>query len=131
VHKINETSRSIATSTFSDSAITPTNMISGLPTEIIDNQGITMRLVPAGEFTMGSDRDSSNNHSLHRVYLDAFYMDKYEVTNTRYEACVTADVCDPPHETKSYFHSSYYGDSQYDNFPVINVDWYMAKTYCE
>ena len=89
-----------------------------------------MRLIPAGEFTIGSDSDSTTSPA-HRVYLDPFYMDTYEVTNARYAACVTAGACDPPHETKSDFRSSYYGNPGYDNFPAIYVDWYQAKTYCE
>ena len=61
-------------------------------TEIIDDKGIAMRLVPAGEFTMGSDEDGDTRNSSHRIYLDAFYMDRYEVTNAHYAACVTAGV---------------------------------------
>jgi formylglycine-generating enzyme required for sulfatase activity len=101
------------------------------PNEIIDSKGIPMRLVPAGEFTMGSDSDSDSHNSEHRVSLDAFYMDIYEVTNANYASCVMADVCEPPHLTKSDFRASYYGNLEYDNFPVIYVDWRMARTYCE
>lgn len=90
-----------------------------------------MRLVPAGEFTMGTDRDSDNRNFAHRVYLNAFYMDKYEVTNARYASCVTAGVCEPPQYVKSDFRPSYYGNPNYETFPVIYVDWMMAKTYCE
>jgi serine/threonine-protein kinase len=90
-----------------------------------------MRLVPAGEFTMGSDNNSSAFNFTHTVYLDAFYMDKYEVTNADYESCVTAGVCIPPHETKSEFRSGYFGHAEFDNFPVVYVDWHMAKAYCE
>jgi formylglycine-generating enzyme required for sulfatase activity len=90
-----------------------------------------MRLVPAGEFTMGSDSDDDPRNAAHEVYLEGFYMDKYEVTNAHYERCVMAGACKPPHAAESYFRDSYYGDAQYDNFPVINVDWYMAQTYCE
>ena len=111
--------------------VTPTATPILQPVEITDANGVSMRLVPAGEFTMGSDGDSDSRNPSHNVYLDAFYMDKYEVTNAYYEDCVTAGVCDPPHETKSDFRPSYYGNSQYDNFPVIYVDWYMARTYCE
>jgi len=114
---------------FSDSSRTPTP--TPLPVEITDFKGVTMRLVPAGEFTMGSDGDDNSLNPAHRVYLDAFYMDKYEVTNARYADCVTAGVCDPPHFTRSDFRDDYYSNSQYDNFPVIFVDWTMAKTYCE
>ncbi len=102
-----------------------------LPTEIIDDKGITMRLVPVGDFTMGSDADSDISNSSNSVYLDAFYIDKYEVTNVHYADCVTAGLCSPPQDAKSYFRPNYYGDSQYDNFPVVYVDWYMARTYCE
>ena len=95
-----------------------------------DNKGVPMRLVPAGEFTMGSDSDSTTSPA-HRVYLDAFYMDKYEVTNARYADCVTAGVCEPPHETKTDFRPIYYGNPLFDDFPVVYVDWTMARTYCE
>jgi formylglycine-generating enzyme required for sulfatase activity len=90
-----------------------------------------MRLVPAGEFILGSDTDSDNRNQAHRVYLDAFYMDTYEVTNARYAECVTAEMCDPPYETKTDFRPSYYGNPQFDDFPVVYIDWYMARTYCE
>jgi serine/threonine-protein kinase len=104
---------------------------SELPIEMIDEKGLTMRLVPAGEFRMGSDDDIHTNNPAHIVSLDAFYIDQYEVTNARYAACVAAGACEPPHETKTDFRPSYYGDSQYDNFPVVYVDWSMAQTYCE
>ena len=102
-----------------------------LPSELTDEKGIPMRLVPAGEFTMGSDNDSDNRNLEHRVYLDTFYMDTYEVTNAPYEACVTAGVCKSPHYDKSDFRPSYYGNPEFDNFPVIYIDWYMARAYCE
>jgi formylglycine-generating enzyme required for sulfatase activity/tRNA A-37 threonylcarbamoyl transferase component Bud32 len=95
--------------------------------EITDSFGVAMRVVPAGEFSMGSDYEEP----LHTVYLDAFYMDKYEVTNAMYAACVAAGACTPPHETSSYSHASYYGNAEFDNYPVVNVDWYQAQAYCE
>ncbi len=101
-----------------------------LPNEITDLKGVPMRLVPAGNFTMGSER-YDNEKPIHEVYLDAYYMDKYEVTNALYKACVDAGVCDPPKNSSSNTRSSYYGNSQYDDYPVIYVDWNMAKTYCE
>jgi formylglycine-generating enzyme required for sulfatase activity len=126
--------------------ITPT--ATPLRDEITDAKGVPMRLVPAGTFTMGSDADDAlaeckkyrsdcsrdwfiNEEPAHQVDLDAFYMDKFEVTNARYKACVDAGVCTPPQDTNSYTRSSYYDNSQYNNFPVINVDWNQAKTYCE
>ena len=101
--------------------------------ELIDHRDVVMRLVPAGEFTMGSDEAASPTEEkpAHEVYLDAFYIDKYEVTNKLYKACVDAGTCQPPLDFSSATRSSYYGNSQFDNYPVIYVGWNMAKTYCE
>lgn len=90
-----------------------------------------MRLVPAGEFKMGSDADSDSNNPEHAVYLDAYYVDVYEVTNAQYDICVMAGACKRPDFDRTDFRPSYFGNSQYDNYPVIYVNWYMAKTYCE
>jgi formylglycine-generating enzyme required for sulfatase activity len=107
-----------------------------------------MRLIPAGEFTMGSfaeaalaecqrygsDCDRSwfeDEEPPHTVSLDSFYMDVYEVTNAFYADCVDAGQCQPPVETASDTRSSYYGNPEYGHFPVIYVDWDMAQTYCQ
>ena len=93
------------------------------PTEITVN-GVTMRLVPAGEFTMGSE-NYDHEKPIHTVYLDAFYMDIYEVTNALYKACEEAGGCTPPQDT------SRYDDPKYENHPVVYVDWNQATAYCE
>lgn len=49
----------------------------------------------------------------------------------RYERCVEANVCKPPRESRSYTRTAYYGNVEFDEYPVIYVDWNMAKTYCE
>ncbi len=130
---------------------TPTITPIGTPllTEITDAKGVPMRLVSKGAFTMGDTADKAfaecrkysapdilcphptNEEPPHTVYLDAFYMDKYEVTNALYQTCVGAGVCDPPRDTKSRTRLSYYGNAEYDNYPVIYVDWNMARTYCK
>ena len=52
-----------------------------------------MVLIPAGEFLMGSnDVDASSNEGpVHTVYVDAFYINKYEVTNAQYKQFIDAN----------------------------------------
>ena len=107
---------------------TPT--ITPRPEELTDTKGVTMLLVPASEFTMGS-HGFDNEQPIHTVYLDAYYMDKYEVTNGLYKVCVEARACQPPGSIGSHTRSSYFGNSEFEDHPVIYVDWDMAKTYCE
>jgi len=101
------------------------------PTEITDGKGVEMVLVEAGNFSMGSGTGDSDEKPVHSVYLDAYYIDKFEVTNALYKDCVDARVCNPPINSGSYTRSSYYGNPQYDKFPVVYVNWNMAKAYCE
>jgi formylglycine-generating enzyme required for sulfatase activity len=101
-----------------------------LSEEIKDAKGVSMVLVPEGEFIMGSDKGEDDEKPPHTVYLDAFYIDKYEVTNARYKACVDEGVCNVPREFSSSTRDSYYGNPQYDNYPVVNVDWEMANAFC-
>jgi len=119
----------------------PTPILTPLPTlgigstMVSDTDGMVLVYVPAGEFQMGSaDSDteaSSNEKPQHAVYLDAFWIDSTEVTNGMYALCVTASACQPPVYTSSYTRASYYGDSQYDAYPVIYVSWNDAAAYCE
>ncbi|MDA8432340.1 MAG: SUMF1/EgtB/PvdO family nonheme iron enzyme, partial [Nitrospiraceae bacterium] len=60
--------------------------------------GAPMALVPEGEFIMGlKDREPlSELNPLRNVYLKAYYIDIYEVTNERYRVCVNAGACTLP-----------------------------------
>ena len=114
-------------------ALGTSSNIAALTGEMIDSRGVVMRFVSAGKFTMGSDEAISpkQERPAHAVYLDAFYIDKYEVTNKLYKACVDAGICQPPLGFNSFTRSSYYDNPEFDNYPVIAVGWNMAKTYCE
>jgi eukaryotic-like serine/threonine-protein kinase len=100
--------------------------------------GQPMVVVPAGEFQMGCDINHNIGHScfppdaipLHPINLDTYLIDKYEVTNTQYEQCVSAGVCSPPSVNASYTRNYYYGNPIYNNFPVIYVSWNQAHDYC-
>lgn len=76
------------------------------------------------------DRDYFSNPA-HKVILDAYWIDQTEVTNAMYAKCVADGVCKEPIDKSSSTHSSYYGNSEFDDYPVIYVDWNMARNYCE
>ena len=96
-----------------------------LAAEITDSKNAVMVLVPEGDFVMGSDNGDEDERPVHTVYLDEFYIDKYEVTNSDYRVCVVDGVCKPPQDMTNY------NNPEYENHPVVYVDWEMARTYCD
>ncbi len=96
-------------------------------TRIAETDGMIMVYVPAGEFLMGSADDETNSYNdekpQHKVYLDAFWIDRTEVTNQQYQRCVAAGAC----------HQSYFADNASlngDTHPVVGVSWDDAIAYC-
>ena len=88
--------------------------------------GAKMVLIPAGSFMMGSDAGKSDEKPEHRVELDGFYMDAYEVTVGQFKKFVNQS---------GY---RYQGDwdevaeySPGDNYPMIYVSWNDATAYAE
>jgi eukaryotic-like serine/threonine-protein kinase len=99
-----------------------------IPPEIIDQKdGMILVYIPEGEFEMGSADTESPPHS---VYLDAYRIDKTEVTNAQYAMCVASDACTKPANNYSSTRPSYYDNNQYADYPVIFVSWSQAATYC-
>lgn len=109
-----------ATST-PNNTLTPTPF----PTEITDAKGVSMMLVPAGEFIMGSEKGEADEQPVRNINLDAFYIDKYEVTNLLYSKCVDNEACNKPVDTSKF------ENPKYADHPVAFVNWYMAKNYCD
>ena len=67
----------------------------------------------------------------HDVTLDAFWIDQVEVTNGMYGLCVQAGVCRPPVKINSDNQEDYFGNPEFQDYPVIQVAWYDANTYCQ
>jgi eukaryotic-like serine/threonine-protein kinase len=87
--------------------------------------GMVLVSVPAGEFLMGAtDADSqadSSEKPQHKVYLDAFWIDRTEVTAGQYAKCVAAWKCRKPPRCTG---------AGKDDHPVTCVTWQDAANYC-
>jgi len=129
--------------------------------DILGKDGAEMVLIPAGAFEMGTDSaeipqlvqrakqwypDAETSWfeietPRHTVHLDAFYMDKYEVTNAQYAQFLN----DYGKNTDAAGHALikienslieesggvYRPKKGYENHPVICISWYGAAAYAQ
>ena len=97
-----------------------------------------MAQIPAGKFWMGRaysmfldsadllPRDKMDDRPANNIYLDAFSIDKYEVTNADYARFVDATGARPPwHWPQGKIPN---GE---ERFPVFNVNWFEATDFCK
>lgn len=87
--------------------------------------GAPMVLVPAGPFTMGSDEGLPNERPVHTVALDAYYIDQYEVTLSRYRRFLEEAKQESP-PTWDDEAAVTVGDR-----PAIGMRWGAAAAYCQ
>ena len=108
-------------------------------------------LVAKGSFLLGSPRGEgeSDERPPRRVNVEAFYIDRHEVTNAQYRGFL-AELAEKPHGPfherepagKDYrpsltrgdavanrFPKDYFDNPDYDKHPVIGVDWFDAYAY--
>lgn len=97
-----------------------------------------MVLIPAGEFWMGkvhyflidevgwNERDRRDDIPAHVVYLDAYYMDRYEVTNEEYARFVEAAG-----RSKPWYWPAGKIPKGEERFPIHDVNWEEADAYCK
>ncbi|RKU11919.1 hypothetical protein C6501_11940 [Candidatus Poribacteria bacterium] len=83
-----------------------------------------MVLIPAGEFQMGSTNGDRDEKPIHTVHLDAFYIDKHEVTVGDYKKFINATK----HRALS---DSVFRCSPTDQHPVVGVSWHDAMAYAK
>jgi len=77
---------------------------------------------------MGS-AEFANEQPLHTVYLDAFWIDRTEISNAKYRKCVESGPCRAP--AACDWGTTTYKDASGDDYPVACVSWSQARTYCE
>ena len=90
-------------------------------------------LIPAGEYSLGSlyceeeqgNADWCKDETPRKIKLDAFWIDKYEVSNANYRECFIAGVCEP-----SVLHDDRPQDFNKPRQPAVFVSWGDARTYC-
>ncbi|MCL5429392.1 MAG: formylglycine-generating enzyme family protein [Chloroflexi bacterium] len=131
------------------STLDPTVLSSG-DTRVSEVDGMEQVYIAEGDFIMGADDDEAKDsgcrvngvacaeNPVGAVYVPGFWIDKYEVTNYQYSLCVQAGNCLAPKLGTGTFTGNaiddlfidYYNDPQYANYPVVYVDFYMARNYC-
>lgn len=112
-------------------------------------------LIPAATFEMGQSKDDVpklqkifdidradvfyEQLPKHRVKLDSFYLDKYEVTNAEFKRFLDRNPAWRKAKIPIAFHNGkYLSDWDGDNFPkdkanhpVVFVSWYAAVAFCQ
>lgn len=100
-----------------------------------------MVLIPAGEFNVGSDLDNEDEKRINAVYLDSYFIDRYEVTNHEFTAFLNA--VGRIHDADGYViidlksrycrikhvDGKYQVQQGYEHHPVLNVSWFGAEAY--
>ncbi|RMF89559.1 MAG: hypothetical protein D6736_08170 [Nitrospinota bacterium] len=90
----------------------------------IGSSSTTSMPVRTARMSYGLTSWSWSRVHLHRVYLDTFYIDQYEVTNRLYRRFV---------EVTGHREPVYWDDSALNgpDWPVVGVSWEDARAYCE
>ena len=92
------------------------------PVEECRKAPANMACIPGGWFVRGTDEGPENARPRQEVWVQTFYMDKFEVTVQKYEACVDAGECDAA-ETQ-------YSDFSRSMQPKNGLSWFDARNYC-
>ena len=130
---------------------TPGSLSQAGATRVWEKDGSVMVYVPAGTFWMGSTsaeigdavaacvaaggsqalcaRSHNAEAPRHEIYVDAFWIERTEVTNAQYRKCVEAGTCEEP--TISDWGAPTNNDDSKAEHPVVCVDWNDATTYCQ
>lgn len=84
-----------------------------------------MVLVPAGDFTMGTNDGPEDERPAHRIFVSDFYIGAHPVTNAQYAEFVKAKSRPVPQHWKDGA-----TPEGLDDHPVVYVSWHDAMEYC-
>jgi len=87
----------------------------------------TMTLIPAGKFIMGDNDGSYNEKPEHKVYLDTYLIDIYEITNAQFEKFIS----EAGYKPQGPWRRGYQHFQEDDNHPVRFTTWYDAYAYAK
>ncbi|MEW6110170.1 MAG: formylglycine-generating enzyme family protein [Nitrospirota bacterium] len=113
--------------------------------------GEGMVIIPKGWFMMGSDFGEFNEQPLHEVFVDAFKIDRYEVsakefaeflnhkgnsdnryfTHNDYSTVIGITLIEGREKETLKDPQKYIPRKGFENFPANNVSWYGAYEYCK
>lgn len=109
------------------------NSNSAIKTITCDKDESEMLLIPAGEFSMGTEGGYADEKPERLVFVDGFYIYKYEVTVAQYKKFLQGPQGkehEPDESSGDYMPADYFTNPKYDNYPVVNVSWDDAEAYC-
>jgi formylglycine-generating enzyme required for sulfatase activity len=96
----------------------------------------TMVSIPAGVFTMGSDRGQHDERPVRTVYVDAFEIDRFEVRVSEYAECVDSGRCVEPYSGGPVFPKEWewrncnWSIPERSDHPINCVNWSEANVFC-
>ena len=108
-----------------------------------EKDGSQIVLISAGEFLMGSPegKGAADERPQHKVFLDDYYIDKYEVTNQQFAKFLNAWNKDTDENGQKMIYEDDWGIKKagagfqpangYDKYPIFNVTWYGANQYAK
>ncbi len=102
-----------------------------------------MILVKVGKFIRGSEKDFNREKPVRHIYLDAYMIGKYPVTNREFKEFVDdggyqkKEFWTPEgwqwREEENILEPEYWHDRKWNgpNFPVVGISWFEAAAYCK
>lgn len=113
--------------------ILPVALHSDEPIKIKSAANDDMILIPEGEFVMGNDERAFDERPIHKLYIDAYYIDQFEATNEQYYKFWMNNRSHTPESFSEEYGIGKWPDRALKNpkHPVIGVSWHDAVAYAD